>query len=63
MTDYTGRGAVPIDDAVVDDPPTVDELLEENHKRADELTEGADERSDETVDAHKRRYGRNESPT
>lgn len=28
MTDYTERGAAPVDDAVVDDPPTVDEVLE-----------------------------------
>ncbi len=28
MTDYTEGGAVPVDDAAVDDPPTVDEVLE-----------------------------------
>lgn len=28
MTDYTERGAVPVEDAAVDDPPTVDEVLE-----------------------------------
>jgi len=27
VTDYTEHGAVPVDDAVVDDPPTVDEVL------------------------------------
>jgi hypothetical protein len=27
MTDYTGDGSAPVDDAVVDDPPTVDEVL------------------------------------
>ncbi len=27
MTDYGERGAQPVDDAVVDDPPTVDEVL------------------------------------
>ncbi len=29
MTDYTGEGAVPAEGAAVDDPPTVDEVLEE----------------------------------
>jgi hypothetical protein len=28
MTDYTERGAAPVEDAAVDDPPTVDEVLE-----------------------------------
>ena len=28
MTDYTEHGAEPIEDAVVEDPPTVDEVLE-----------------------------------
>lgn len=28
MTDYSEEGAVPADDAVVDDPPTVEEVLE-----------------------------------
>ncbi len=26
MTDYTGEGAVPVDDATLSDPPTVDEV-------------------------------------
>lgn len=29
MTDYTAEGAVPAEGAAVDDPPTVDEVLEE----------------------------------
>jgi hypothetical protein len=29
MSDYTGEGAVPVEDAAVDDPPTVDEVLAE----------------------------------
>ena len=29
MTDYSEQGAVPVEDAAVPDPPTVDELLEE----------------------------------
>lgn len=29
MTDYTGEGAVPAEGAAVEDPPTVDEVLEE----------------------------------
>jgi len=28
VSDYSEQGAVPVDDAVVDDPPTVDEVLE-----------------------------------
>lgn len=27
MSDYSASGAVPIDDAVVEDPPTVDEVI------------------------------------
>lgn len=28
MSDYSEAGAVPVEDAAVDDPPTVDEVLE-----------------------------------
>ena len=28
MTDYSEQGAVPVEDAVVDDPPTVDEVID-----------------------------------
>lgn len=28
MTDYGEQGATPVDDAAVDDPPTVDEVME-----------------------------------
>ena len=28
MSDYTANGAIPVEDAAVDDPPTVDEVLE-----------------------------------
>jgi hypothetical protein len=28
MTDYSEQGAVPVDDAATDDPPTVDEVIE-----------------------------------
>ena len=28
MSDYSERGAAPVEDAAVDDPPTVDEVLE-----------------------------------
>ena len=34
MTDYTEQGAVPVDDAAVDDPPTVDEVLERARQRS-----------------------------
>ena len=32
MTDWTEQGAVPVEDAVVDDPPTVDEVLERQRR-------------------------------
>lgn len=35
MSDYTSEGAVPVEDAAVDDPPTVDEVLEEQRRRED----------------------------
>jgi|GEM_PF-3756864 len=39
MTDYTGEGAAPVEDAAVADPPTVDEVLErqrELHEQPDD---------------------------
>jgi hypothetical protein len=33
MSDYTEHGAIPIEDAAVDDPPTVDEVLERQRRR------------------------------
>jgi hypothetical protein len=33
MTDYSEHGAVPVEDAAVADPPTVDEVLEEQRAR------------------------------
>lgn len=38
MTDYTGEGAVPVDDAAVSNPPTVDEVQE---RQAEEFPEQA----------------------
>ena len=35
MTDWTEHGAVPVDDAASDDPPTVDEVFEEQEHRDD----------------------------
>ena len=35
MTDWSEEGAIPVEDAAVDDPPTVDEVLEEQRRRAD----------------------------
>jgi len=40
MTDYTEHGAVPADDAAVDDPPTVDEVAEEQHRRGEDIDPG-----------------------
>ena len=33
VTDYTEHGAAPVEDAAVADPPTVDEVLEDQRKR------------------------------
>jgi hypothetical protein len=33
MTDYSEHGAVPVEDAAVHDPPTVDEILERQAER------------------------------
>ena len=33
MTDYSSDGAVPVEDAAVEDPPTVDEVLERQAQR------------------------------
>ena len=32
MTDYSEHGTVPIEDAAVEDPPTVDEVLERQRR-------------------------------
>lgn len=42
MTDYTSDGAVPVEDSAVDDPPTVDEVLEEQRRR-DDLPDPSDD--------------------
>lgn len=49
MTDYTSEGAVPIEDAAVEDPPTVDEVLEEQRSRSD-LPDPSDDPSTQQVD-------------
>jgi len=33
MTDYSEQGAIPVEDAVVDDPPTEDEVREEQERK------------------------------
>lgn len=35
MSDWSEQGAVPVEDAAVDDPPTVDEVLEKQRERDD----------------------------
>jgi hypothetical protein len=32
MTDYSSDGAIPVEDAAVDDPPTVDEVAERQRR-------------------------------
>lgn len=57
MTDYSEHGAVPIDDAAPDDPPTVDEVIErqldEHPEQARTSTMQAEITDDEraTIDA------------
>ena len=40
MTDYTEHGAVPAEDAAVEDPPTVDEVAEEQRRRGEDVDPG-----------------------
>lgn len=44
MTDWTEHGAEPVEDAVVDDPPTVDEVAEEQARREADDDEGDKDR-------------------
>jgi hypothetical protein len=39
VSDYSEQGAVPVEDAVVPDPPTVDELLAEREAEEAEAAE------------------------
>jgi hypothetical protein len=52
MTDYSERGAIPTEDAVVEHPPTVDEVLEEQRRR-----ERADQRDHDQRDEDQRDGG------
>lgn len=49
MSDDTSEGAVPVEDAAVDDPPTVDEVLDEQRRR-DDLPDPSDDPSHIQVD-------------
>lgn len=49
MTDYTSDGAVPAEDAAVEHPPTVDEVLEEQRRR-DDLPDPSDDPRHQQVD-------------
>lgn len=49
MTDWSEEGAVPVDDAAVPDPPTVDEVLEQQ-RRLNEPDEDADVPAPELAD-------------
>lgn len=44
VTDYSEQGAVPVEDAAVPNPPTVDEVLA---RQREEFGEGDDEREDD----------------
>lgn len=39
MSDYSEHGAIPVEDAATDDPPTVDEVLERQRKEHPEQAE------------------------
>ena len=41
MTDYSEQGAVPVEDAAVEDPPTVEEVLERQRREHPEQAESA----------------------
>jgi hypothetical protein len=54
MSDYTGEGAIPVEDAAVDDPPTVDEVLAEAARLREQdqsETEGGPGETDEPAEA------------
>lgn len=42
MSDWSEEGAVPVDDAAVPNPPTVDEVMEEQRQR-DDLPDPSDD--------------------
>lgn len=42
MTDYSAEGAIPVEDAAIERPPTVDEVLEEQRER-DDLPDPSDD--------------------
>lgn len=42
MSDYSEHGAIPVEDAATDDPPTVDEVLERQRKEHPEQAERPD---------------------
>jgi hypothetical protein len=42
MSDWSEQGAVPVEEAAVDDPPTVDEVMEEQRRR-DDLPDPSDD--------------------
>jgi hypothetical protein len=47
VTDYSGQGAVPVDDAAVDEPPTVDQVLERQRQEHPEQAASAWKRHDD----------------
>ena len=53
MSDYSERGAEPVEDAAVPDPPTVDEVLAERERAEDDRAEApsADPTYDEAGDS------------
>jgi hypothetical protein len=46
MTDYTERGAVPVDDAATPVPPTIDEVLARRRAQRDQDSRTTDEDTD-----------------
>lgn len=51
MSDYSEQGAVPVEDAAVDDPPTVDEVLEQQRRNHPEQAATSTMGNDPATDA------------
>jgi hypothetical protein len=50
MTDYSEHGAVPVEDAAVPDPPTVDEVLERQRAEYPEQARSSTQQPESALD-------------
>lgn len=46
MSDYSEQGAIPVEDAAVDDPPTVEEVLERQRAEHPDQAESSSQQPD-----------------